>query len=136
MHGCLLHLCNGMLATHFAECLSDGMIPASLKYEESVDTSDYRSITIGSMFAKLFAIMIERRLASRAERKPEVKQASATTFMQLMSFVFFRTLMGEQDKVDRKEGVANCIATSYSGPSDQVRTSSPVHAVKQLVKPQ
>ena len=68
MHECLLHLFNCMLATHFPECLSVGMITAVFKSGGKSDMSNYRGITVGPVFAKLFAMIIERRLASWAEK--------------------------------------------------------------------
>ena len=67
MHSCLLDLYNRMLATHFPECLSVGMITAVYKSGEKSDMRNYRGITVGPVFANLFAMIIERRLALWAE---------------------------------------------------------------------
>ncbi len=56
-----------MLVTSFPECLSVGVITAVCKSGEKSDMSNYRGITVGPVFAKMFAMIIERRLASWAE---------------------------------------------------------------------
>ena len=66
LHDCLF-LFNRMLATSFPECLSVGMITAVFKSGVNSDMNNYRGITVGPVFAKLFAMIIERRLASWAE---------------------------------------------------------------------
>ena len=54
---------NCMLAGHFPERLSVGLITAVYKS----DMSNYRGITVGSVIAKLFAMILEQRTASWAE---------------------------------------------------------------------
>ena len=67
MQQCLLWLFNCMLASHFPERLSVGLITAVYKSGDKSDMSNYRGITVGSVIAKLFAMMLEQRIASRAE---------------------------------------------------------------------
>ncbi len=56
LHECLLRLFNRMLATSFPECLSVGVITAVFESGEKSDMSNYRGITVGPVFAKLFAL--------------------------------------------------------------------------------
>ena len=67
LHTCLLELFNRMLMSHFPECLSVGVITAVFKAGDKKDMGNYRGITVGPVFAKLFAMIIESRLASWAE---------------------------------------------------------------------
>ena len=63
----LLWLFNCMLAGHFPERLSVGLITAVYKSGDKSDMSNYRGITVGSVIAKLFAMILEQRIASWAE---------------------------------------------------------------------
>ena len=56
-----------MLSTQFPECLSVGVITAVFKAGDKQDMGNYRGITVGPVFAKLFAMIIECRLAAWAE---------------------------------------------------------------------
>ena len=60
----LLWLFNCMLAGHFPERLSVGLITAVYKSGDKSDMSNYRGITVGSVIAKLFAMILEQRIAS------------------------------------------------------------------------
>ena len=64
---CLLWLFNCMLASHFPERLSVGLITAVYKSGDKTDMSNYRGITVGSVIAKLFAMILEQRIATWAE---------------------------------------------------------------------
>jgi len=64
---CLLWLVNCMLASHFPERLSAKLITAVYKSGEKFDMGYYRGITVGSVVAKLFAMILEQRNASWAE---------------------------------------------------------------------
>ena len=68
LHSCLLALLNRMLSTHFTECLYVCVSTAVFKAGDKQDMGSYRGITVGPVFAKLFAMIIERRLASWAEK--------------------------------------------------------------------
>ena len=63
----LLWLFNCMLAGHFPERLSVGLITAVYKSGDKSDMSNYQGITVGSVIAKLFAMILEQRIASWAE---------------------------------------------------------------------
>ena len=63
----LLWLFNCMLAGHFPERLSVGLITAAYKSGDKSDMSNYRGITVGFVLSKLFAMMLEQRIASSAE---------------------------------------------------------------------
>jgi hypothetical protein len=56
-----------MPASHFPEHLSVCLITAVCKSGDQCDMSKYRGITIGSVIAKLFAMILEQRIASWAE---------------------------------------------------------------------
>ena len=64
---CLLWLFNCMLASHFPERLSVGLITAVYKSGDKFDMGNYIGITVGSVVAKLFAMILEQRMASWAE---------------------------------------------------------------------
>ncbi len=68
MQQSLLWLFNCMLAGHFPERLSVGLITAVYKSGNKFHMSNYRGITIGSVIAKLLAMILEQRLASWAEK--------------------------------------------------------------------
>lgn len=61
LESCLMLLFNCMLASHFPERLSVGLIIAVYKSGHKSDMSNYRGITVGSVFAKLFAMVLEQR---------------------------------------------------------------------------
>ena len=67
LHKCLLVIFNLMLANHFPKQLSVGLITAVYKSGDKGDMSNYRGITVGSVIAKLFAIILDPRLAVWAE---------------------------------------------------------------------
>ena len=67
LHSCLLELFNCMLSTRFPECLSVGVITAVFKAGDKQDMGNCRGITVGPVFAKLFAMIFECRLAAWAE---------------------------------------------------------------------
>ena len=60
---------NCMLAGHFPERLSVGLITVVYKYGNKSDMSNYRGITVSSVVAKLFAMILEQRIASWAEKQ-------------------------------------------------------------------
>ena len=87
----LLWLFNCILASHFPEGLSVGVITAVYKSGDKNDMSNYRGITVGSVIAKLFAMILEQRIASWAENrvsKPKGKLASERTSARLTTFTF------------------------------------------------
>ena len=64
---CLLWLFNRMLANYFPEHLSVSLITAVYRSGDKSDMSNYRGITVCSVIAKLFAMLLEERIASWAE---------------------------------------------------------------------
>ncbi len=56
-----------MLASHFSERLSVGLITAVYKSGDKFYMGNYRGITVGSVVAKLFAMILQHRIASWAE---------------------------------------------------------------------
>jgi len=53
-----------MLASHFPERLSVGLITAVYKSGDKSDMGNYRGITVGCVVAKRFAMILEQRIAS------------------------------------------------------------------------
>ena len=89
-----------MLAGHFPERLSVGLITAVYKSGNKSDMSNYRGITVGSVIAKLFAMILEQRIASWAEEHA-VKakgQAGFRKDFRTTGFILFilRTLIDKQ----------------------------------------
>ena len=66
LHNCLLVIFN-LLANHFSKQLSVGLITAVYKSGNKGDMSNYRGITVGSVIAKLFAMILDHRIAVWAE---------------------------------------------------------------------
>ena len=64
---CLLWLFNCMISSHFPEYLYVELITAVYKSGDKFDMGNYRGITVGSVIAKLFAMVLEQRIASWAE---------------------------------------------------------------------
>ena len=67
LHSCLLFIFNLMLVSHFPKQLSVGLITAVYKSGDKGDMSNYRGITVGSVVAKLFAMILDHRIAEWAE---------------------------------------------------------------------
>ena len=113
MHKCLLHLFNRMLATHFPKYLFVDMITADFKSAEKSDMSNYRGITVGPVFAKLFATIIQCRLASWAEKhgvKARGRACFRKDYRTADNIFVRRTLFDKQRQARQKEGVASCTA--------------------------
>ena len=68
---CLLWLFNCMLASHFPERLSVGLITAVYKSGDKSDMSNYRGFTVGSVITLAFAMILDQRIASWAETHAE-----------------------------------------------------------------
>ena len=84
LHNCLLVLFNLMLTNHFPKQLSVGLITAVYKSGDKGDMSNYRGVTVGSVIAKLFAMILDHRIAVWAEDEPKDKQVSEKTSAQQM----------------------------------------------------
>ena len=56
-----------MLTNHFPKQLSVGLITAVYKSGDKGDMSKHRDITVGSVIAKLFAMILDHRIAVWAE---------------------------------------------------------------------
>ena len=107
LHDCLLQLFNRMLATSFPECLSVGVITAVFKSGEKSDMSNYRGITVGPVFAKLFAMIIERRLASWAEEhgvKARGQSGFRKNYRTTDNIFVLRSLIEKQKQARQKGG--------------------------------
>ena len=67
LQNCMLVIFNLMLVNHFPKQLSVGLITAVYKSGDKGDMSNYRGITVGSVIAKLFAMILDHRIAVWAE---------------------------------------------------------------------
>ena len=67
LRNCLLVIFNLMLTNHFPKQLSVGLITAVYKSGDTANMSNYRGITVGSVIAKLFAMILDHRTAVWAE---------------------------------------------------------------------
>ena len=67
LHNCLLVIFNLMLANHFPKQLVVGLITAVYKSGDKGDMSNDRGITVGSVIAKLFTMILDHRIAVWAE---------------------------------------------------------------------
>ena len=84
-----------MLAGLFPERVSVGLVTTVYKSDDKSDISNYRGITVGSVIAKLFAMILEllQRIASwaeehavKAKRKAGCRKDYGTA--QLITFLF------------------------------------------------
>jgi hypothetical protein len=62
-------LFNKLLSEGFCNSLDMGVIHALFKSGDASSVDNYRGITVGPVIAKLFAMVLESRLSSWAERK-------------------------------------------------------------------
>ena len=105
---CLLWLFNCMLASHFPERLSVGLITAVYKSGDKFDMGNYRGITVGSVVAKLFAMILEQRIASWAEEhavKAKGQARFSKDFLTTDNIFILRSLIDNQ-KQSRQKGKA------------------------------
>ena len=98
---CLLWLFKCILASHFPERLSIGVINAVHKSGDKSNMSTCRGITIGSVIAKLFAMILEQRLASWAE-KQGVKAKGQAGFSTSDNISILRLLIDKQQRTRQK----------------------------------
>ena len=95
-----------MLASHFPECLSVGLITAVYKSGDKSDMSNYRGITVGSVIAKLFTMILEQRIASWAEEHA-VKAKGQASFMKDFrttdNIFILRSLIDKQNKTNSRQ---------------------------------
>ena len=105
LESCLLWLFNCMLASHFPERLSVGLITAVYKSGDKPDMSNYRGITVGSVIAKLFAMILEQRIATWAEKhsvKAKGQAGSRKDFRITDNIFVLRSLINRQREVRQK----------------------------------
>jgi hypothetical protein len=68
LHMPLLTTFNCFLAEGFPEVLSTGVVHALFKGGDVSEFDNYRGITVGPILAKLFAIILDKRLSKWAEQ--------------------------------------------------------------------
>ncbi len=108
MQQCLLWLFNCMLASHFPERLSVGLITAVYKSGDKSDMGNYRGITVGCVVAKRFAMILEQRIASWAEEHAVKSKGQAgfkKDFRTTDNIFILRSLIDKQ-KQSRPKGKA------------------------------
>ena len=114
--GCLLWLFNCMLASHFPERLSVGLITAVYKSGDKSDMSNYRGITVGSVVAKLFAMILEQRIATWAEDhavKAKGQAGFRKDFRTTDNIFVLRSLIDRQRQSRQRERLASCIVALW-----------------------
>ncbi len=102
---CLLWLFNCMLASHLRECLSVGLITAVYNSGQKCDMGNYRGITVGSVVAKLFAIILELKIASWVEAhavKAKGQAGFRKDFRMTDSILILRSLVDKQKQCRQK----------------------------------
>ena len=105
---CLLWLLNCMLASHFPERLSVGLITAMYNSGDKFDMGSYGGITVGSVVAKLFAMLLQQRIASWAEEhavKAKGQAGFRKDFRTTDNIFILRSLIDKQ-KQSRQKGKA------------------------------
>ena len=94
-----------MLASHFPERLSVGLITAVYKSGDKSDMSNYRGITVGSVIAKAFAMILEQRIASWAENhavKAKGQAGFRKDFRTTDNIFVLRSLIDKQRQTRQK----------------------------------
>ena len=103
----LLWLFKCMLASHFPKRLFVGLITAVYKSGDKTDMGNYRGITVGSVVAKLFAMILEQRIASWAEEhavKAKGQAGFRKAFRMTDNIFILRSLIDEQKQSRQKGG--------------------------------
>ena len=137
LHDRLLQLFNRMLATPFPECLSVSMITAVFTVGEKSDMSNYRGITVGPVFTKLFVMIIERRLASWAE-EDGVKargQAGFRKNYRTTDNIFLLRSLIENQKQARQKGGNGKLYCCFVGGEKSVQYCTACFAVAGATRP-
>ncbi len=121
----LLWLFNCMLAGHFPERLSVGLITAVYKSGDKSDMSNYRGITVGSVIAKLFAMILEQRIASWAEEhgvKAKGQAGFRKDFRTTDNIFILRSLIDKQRqaRLKGKAGKLYCCFVDFRKAFDTV----------------
>lgn len=109
LQSCILWLFNCMLASHFPERLSVGLITAVHKTGNKSDMSNYRGITVNSVIAKLFAMILEQRIAKWADEHGVKAQGQAgfrKDFRTTDNIFVLRALIDRQKQL-RRSGIGS-----------------------------
>ncbi len=101
------------------------MITAVFKSGAKSDMSNYRGITVGPVFAKLFATIIERRLASWAEEhgvKARGQAGFRKNYCTTDNIFVLRSLIEKQEQTRQKGGSGKlyCCFVDFSKAFDTV----------------
>ena len=109
-----------MLANHFPKQLSVGLITAVCKSGDKGDMSNYRGITVGSLIAKLFAMILDHRIAFWAEDegiKPKGQAGFRKDFRTTDKIFVLKSLI---DKQKQTHGKLYCCFADFKDASDTV----------------
>ena len=105
LHNCLLAIFNLSLVNHFPKQLSVGLITAVYKSGDKGDMSNYRGITVGSVIAKLFAMILDHRIAVWAEGesiKAKGQAGSRKDFRTTDNIFVLKSLIDKQKQTHGK----------------------------------
>ena len=119
---------NACFASHFPERLSVGLITAVYKSGDKSDMSNYRGITVGSVIAKLFAMILEQRIASWAEEhavKAKGQAGFRKDFRTTDNIFILRSLIDKQKQTRQKgkPGKLYCCFVDFQKAFDTVPRS-------------
>ena len=105
LSACIKRIFNCILASHFPERLSIGLITAVYNSGDRNNMSNYRGITVGSVIAKLFAMILEQRIASWAEKQGVKAKGQAgfrKDFRTTDNIFILRSLIDKQRRTRQK----------------------------------
>ena len=94
-----------MLASHFPQRLFVGPIAAVYKSGDKPDMSNYRGFTVGSVFAKMFAMIPEQRLSAWAKShavKAKGQAGFRKDYCRTADISILRSLIDEQKQAQQK----------------------------------
>ena len=116
---------NCMLASHFPERLSVGLITAGYKSGDKFDMGNYTGITVGSVVAKLFAMILEQRIAPWAEEhavKAKGQARFSKDFLTTDNIFILRSLTDKQKQSRQKAntGKLYCCFVDFNKAFDTV----------------
>ncbi len=104
LHMPLLITFNYFLVEGFPEALSTRVVHALFKTGNASEFDNYRGITIGSILAKLFAMILDKRLSKWAEHyglRANGQTGFCKDYRTIDQFFILRTLI-EQSKAKKK----------------------------------
>ena len=110
---CLLVIFNLTLVSHFPKQLSVGLINAVYKSGDKSNMSKYRGILVGSVIAKLFAMILDNRIAVWAKdegMKAKGQAGFRKDFCTTDNIFVLKSLIDKQKQTRQGKHLENCIA--------------------------